>query len=108
MRFARSYTLPKIALPTLRAALCAICIILGGYLFSSLLTAVAVIFWWSASLTIVSLLVTYVGVLALLVRLAVSQHRKAWVGELIVDRSGLTVQRKPMGAHLPWWDITQV
>jgi hypothetical protein len=30
------------------------------------------------------------------------------VGELVVDRSGLTVQRKPMGAHLPWRDIAQV
>ncbi len=108
MRFARSYTLPKIALPTLRSVLCAICIILGGYLFSSLLTAVAVIFRWSASLTIVPLLVTYVGVLALLVRLAVSQHRKAWVDELVVDRSGLTVQRKRYGAHLPWRDIAQI
>jgi hypothetical protein len=30
------------------------------------------------------------------------------VGELVVDRSGLTVQRKPVGAHLPWGDIAQI
>ncbi|MGH3771051.1 MAG: caspase family protein [Pseudonocardiaceae bacterium] len=95
VRFAHSYTLPKVALFLFRFARRAICIVLGIDFFSLAMDREF------------GTLVT-VGTLALIVWLVGSQYRKFYVGELVVDRSGLTVQRKPVGAHLPWRDIAQV
>jgi hypothetical protein len=91
-------------------------IILGGSLISLFLGMTAST---KSAFTVFSLL-CFAGMLALLVWSLVAlvsfisfvffvfQDRKASVGELVVDRSGLTVQRRPMGVHLPWRDIAQV
>ena len=104
VRFARSYTLPKVGLPSFNSVWRAICLFLSGNLFLGVMTA---IFGWSASVESVIWLVNC-GMLALVVGEAVSQPREVHVGELVVDRSGLTVRRRRVSTHLPWRDIAQV
>jgi hypothetical protein len=107
VRFARSSTLTKVALPMADFFFRAICIILGGGFFLGA-AATEIVFGEEASAFNFLSLVFCVGMLVLLVRLYSSQQGKVYVGELVVDRSGLTIQRKRVSIHLPWRDIAQV
>ena len=90
-------------------------IVLGGSLLSVFIGEMAS--GWSTSVASTFFVLSSVGVFTLFIWLLTScvffafsafQARRTWVGGLVVDRSGLTLQRKPVGAHLPWRDIAQI